>query len=847
MQIKNLSTLANTVSSFPENVDYTIFLQSFNVHYKLSEYHLQVGEIADLRGWIFYIPVCLPHLSPLLEKLVPYLLSRNIAFKIPFNREMHYHLKEGAFGYERLGKVICIYPDNQSDLESLAIELISLTKTYKGTIVPTAACLDGIVHVRYGPFIPIVRPDGEYFYDDNGIPVEDEYTIPFRLPEKIHWPFKNIANWQIPIPKKVLNNKYYLEKEIAILPKGRVMQGKFREGVLNFQPCFIKEGKPGMFSDNAGRDIGDRLLWQQQLLLLLADKIPLPYLIDYFKENGNIYLVMEYINGITFHQFLDEQFMSHNWVELPEEKRQTVISYLLEITNLIGIMHREGYVHRDISATNFMIDKKGKLYILDIELAYDVSKSDPPFDGGTPGYMSPEQRTHTTPDFTQDIYSMGALMLTAIVRLDPQKFTGENLYNNLFYFIHNKELTTLIVRCLDDNPERRPSISEIAEVLSGYGQQPDIEFMPIINKGLIKRLVEQAVSGLYAPDVINHDNYWTSQVFPFRQDRNVFVGLYKGIGGILYLLSRVEKAGIPIDTHNGILQANWTFLCDRYLDFALEAPSGLFNDKTGIAIALTAALDAGLIKKNKEHITYLKNLLHDIPQGIDVENGIAGYGIAILKCLRYLDLNFVNERLSAVIVTILELQNRNGTWLSDKTLPVFEKGNAGITWFLLECYQLTRNSDLLKRVDKSLQWLAEKYKATSIAFNGTAGVALTFIKAFEVTGYVRFKSYAEKMLLSIPSRVTTNNYTFNNGLAGLGEIYLEAYRVFKNNEWHHRAGWIAGTFLHTNAGNEEIAYWIQNDARAPYADLIIGNSGIIHFLLRYLYPEKVPLMILSDM
>jgi len=519
MQIKNHSAQVNTDTSFPENIDYAIFLQPFNVNYTLSEYYLQVGEIADMLGWIFHIPVCLPHLSPLLEKLVPYLSSRNIAFKIPFNREIHYHLKEGSFGYERLGKVICIYPDNQADLESLAKDLISLTKTYKGTIVPTSACLEGIVHVRYGPFIPIVRPEGEYFYDDDGKPVEDEYTIPYRLPERVHWPFKNIADWQVPAPKKILKNKYHLGKEIEILPKGRVMRGKFRKGLLSFQPCFIKEGKPGMFSDNIGRDIGDRLLWQRQLLLLLADKMSLPHLIDCFEENGNTYLVMEYIDGITFHQFLDEQCMLHNWAELSKEKRRAVIGYLLEITNQVGIMHREGYVHRDISAANFMIDKKGKLYVLDIELAYDVSKSDPPFDGGTPGYLSPEQSANAVPDFRQDIYSLGALMLNAIVRLDAQKFTGGNLYNNLFYFICNKELTKLIVRCLDYNPEKRPSITEITEILTGYMQQPDTEFMPIINKEVIKPLVERAVAGLYAPEVINQDGYWTSQVFSFRQDR----------------------------------------------------------------------------------------------------------------------------------------------------------------------------------------------------------------------------------------------------------------------------------------------------------------------------------------
>ncbi len=46
-----------------------------------------------------------------------------------------------------------------------------------------------------------------------------------------------------------------------------------------------------------------------------------------------------------------------------------------------------------------------------------------------------------------------------------------------------------------------------------------------------------------------------------------------------------------------------------------------------------------------------------------------------------------------------------------------------------------------------------------------------------------------------------------------------------------------------NAGkkehNEYGPYWIVDHERQPVADFMNGNSGVLHFLLRQCYPEKI--------
>ena len=91
-----------------------------------------------------------------------------------------------------------------------------------------------------------------------------------------------------------------------------------------------------------------------------------------------------------------------------------------------------------------------------------------------------------------------------------------------------------------------------------------------------------------------------------------------------------------------------------------------------------------------------------------------------------------------------------------------------------------------------------------------------------------------------PPRIIHTNYTQENGLAAIGEVYLEAFRVFKNEEWQHRADWIANVFIHSFFKIADgSGHWVMEQNNPPTADLLIGNSGIIHFLARRLNSDKI--------
>src|SRR5690606_17192170 len=120
----------------------------------------------------------------------------------------------------------------------------------------------------------------------------------------------------------------------------------------------------------------------------LASKIKMPRFIDSFEENGNFYLVVEYIRGRT----LDKEILSYrghvkskSLNQLKVEKRITY--YLLQVATILEKLHQAAIVHRDATGNNFMITPTGKVYLIDMELSYALRDApNPPFVLGTDGY-----------------------------------------------------------------------------------------------------------------------------------------------------------------------------------------------------------------------------------------------------------------------------------------------------------------------------------------------------------------------------------------------------------------------------------------------------------------------------
>ncbi|NSL86943.1 protein kinase [Chitinophaga sp. Mgbs1] len=856
-----------------ETEDYAALLLALGIAHELENFYLKAGQPVAVQGWILHISTIKRQFPAVLQAILPVLQERKLPFRIPATADIKDHIIEGHLGIPDQGKVITVYPENDAAAVQIAKELIAATAGFTGPAIPTDIHLGHLVYTRYGGHTPQVLLDeqglpGKYIYDHKGRLTKDNYPVPFKMPAGIKWPFREITAFKIPRLKKIFRNKYLPYIIIKPDPKGRVIKGI---NITRFNWCLIKEGKRNMFADDHGRNITERLQWQRFLHEELSDKVPIPKIIDYFEDDGDVYLVMDFVEGVCLDDYYRLIFNSNTWNAILTSSKITILNYLLEIIDHIDILHKNGYIHRDITTANFMISTRKKIVMIDLELAYNIkiNRPDPPFKLGTPGYMSPEQENTEHPDPAQDIYSIGAMLLATFSSFQPLLFTGQDteiMEENIHYFIHDNTVANLIIQCLHHDPAARPQIEEIAAVLQTYRDRlndADIIGFQAPEKDRIQAHVIQAIKGLAHPKMLSL-NYWLSPTIneegiknQGHLDKTFYAGLHEGVSGVIYLLAYASGRGFDISTAAEQITANWNIVLSHYLALLPELAPGLYAGSAGIALALNAGIRAGIFPDDATNKTYLQRSL-DIPLGgLDLANGAAGIGLAVLQCSDALDTDFTVRRLQELTDYILKAQQSNGSWTFSKdrksgTILGFSFGVAGIILFLLECSEFLENKTIADSAFKALRWLtAQRKEENGIHFwkdntmdsegdyylgKGTCGITLAYIRAYELSGDPLYREIAENALSGYPENLLTRNTTQSYGMSGLGEVYLEAYRVFGNEKWKQRAERLAGILLHTAQVTAAGNYWLTDNPELPHADLMIGNAGIIRFLIRCLDP-----------
>lgn len=124
-------------------------------------------------------------------------------------------------------------------------------------------------------------------------------------------------------------------------------------------------------------------------------------------EEGNVYLIMEYADGITL-----EEYIRTKTGLIVESKIWPILEPVLDA---FEYAHKHKVVHRDIKPSNIIITTDGVPKILDFGISTIMddshdSESQEAFIMGTPSYMSPEQVKGKGIDFRSDIYSLGVLL-----------------------------------------------------------------------------------------------------------------------------------------------------------------------------------------------------------------------------------------------------------------------------------------------------------------------------------------------------------------------------------------------------------------------------------------------------
>lgn len=146
----------------------------------------------------------------------------------------------------------------------------------------------------------------------------------------------------------------------------------------------------------------------------------------YILENEKVATVFsEYISGKSIadmmkqYRIFDEKF---------------VIDIALQVCNGLSVLHKNGFVHRDITPNNIIISVDGVVKIIDFGITrkFDKEKQEDTVVMGTPGYAAPEQFGFLQSDFRVDIYALGALINKMLCGEFPNK---QLAVSNLSYII----------------------------------------------------------------------------------------------------------------------------------------------------------------------------------------------------------------------------------------------------------------------------------------------------------------------------------------------------------------------------------------------------------------------------
>lgn len=134
---------------------------------------------------------------------------------------------------------------------------------------------------------------------------------------------------------------------------------------------------------------------------------------DLGQSDGIKFITMDFVEGQDLRRLLLEQG------KFPPEQAARI---MLQICRALEAAHGEGVIHRDLKPQNIMLDKKGRVYVMDFGIARSAYLPGMTQTGaliGTPEYMSPEQARGEKLTERSDLFSLGVIFYELLTGKSP--------------------------------------------------------------------------------------------------------------------------------------------------------------------------------------------------------------------------------------------------------------------------------------------------------------------------------------------------------------------------------------------------------------------------------------------
>jgi serine/threonine protein kinase len=233
---------------------------------------------------------------------------------------------------------------------------------------------------------------------------------------------------QYSLTRKTLRNRFEIIKHLGSGGSGDTylavdldLPGQPHCVVKHFQP---KDSNPAVLP--IAKKLFDR---EAEVLYQLGnDHDQIPRLFAHFDEDGDFYLVQEFIDGHALTQeIVSGQRLSES----------VVLSLLKDILEVLAFVHQNNIIHRDIKPQNLMRRRSDrKIVLIDFGSIKKIGAlgAGLTIAVGTPGYM-PSEQAKGKPKLCSDIYAVGMIGIQALTGLIPEQIkedpnTGEVLWRD---------------------------------------------------------------------------------------------------------------------------------------------------------------------------------------------------------------------------------------------------------------------------------------------------------------------------------------------------------------------------------------------------------------------------------
>ncbi|MBW4675210.1 MAG: serine/threonine protein kinase [Desmonostoc geniculatum HA4340-LM1] len=234
--------------------------------------------------------------------------------------------------------------------------------------------------------------------------------------------------YQHSLVRKTLRNRFEIIKQLGSGGSGDTYLAVDLD--LPGRPhCVVKHFHPKDPNPTVGAIAKKLFAREAEVLYQLGnDHEQIPRLFAHFDEDGDFYLVQEYIDGHPLTQeIISGQRMSEN----------AVVNLLKDILEVLVFVHEHNIIHRDIKPQNLMRrHSDGKIVLIDFGSIKKIGALGASLTVvvGTPGYM-PSEQAKGKPKLSSDIYAVGMIGIQALTGLIPDQLqedpnTGELIWRH---------------------------------------------------------------------------------------------------------------------------------------------------------------------------------------------------------------------------------------------------------------------------------------------------------------------------------------------------------------------------------------------------------------------------------